>query len=251
MLNRSDQQKLQKLIASLPLSDAFNIQTLQGYLYAVVITPEVIAPSEWMPNIFGGDMPEYDNVQQAESTVSALMDGYNHYNALRLENRLSFPFEIDQLTPEMFDEIIDWSFGFYQGLRLRMNIWLSRVVTRDLGEEEDPVANSVGIISALIHDDDDDNYQVILDNTKDSITDNIDEEEVKVRMVATLIRILPESVKIIQEFAEALDEQNLAKMHKQRQTPSEKIGRNQPCPCGSGKKYKKCCGMKDNLIAVH
>jgi preprotein translocase subunit SecA len=24
----------------------------------------------------------------------------------------------------------------------------------------------------------------------------------------------------------------------------EKIGRNDPCPCGSGKKYKKCCGAK-------
>jgi len=24
-------------------------------------------------------------------------------------------------------------------------------------------------------------------------------------------------------------------------TPSNKIGRNMPCPCGSGKKYKKCC----------
>lgn len=23
----------------------------------------------------------------------------------------------------------------------------------------------------------------------------------------------------------------------------EKVGRNDPCPCGSGKKYKKCCGM--------
>ncbi len=23
---------------------------------------------------------------------------------------------------------------------------------------------------------------------------------------------------------------------------SAKIGRNDPCPCGSGKKYKKCCG---------
>jgi len=22
-----------------------------------------------------------------------------------------------------------------------------------------------------------------------------------------------------------------------------KVGRNDPCPCGSGKKYKKCCGM--------
>ena len=27
-----------------------------------------------------------------------------------------------------------------------------------------------------------------------------------------------------------------------RQAVSDKIGRNSPCPCGSGKKYKKCCG---------
>ncbi|MQK95709.1 SEC-C metal-binding domain-containing protein, partial [Escherichia coli] len=27
------------------------------------------------------------------------------------------------------------------------------------------------------------------------------------------------------------------------QNPKQKkIGRNDPCPCGSGKKYKKCCG---------
>lgn len=25
---------------------------------------------------------------------------------------------------------------------------------------------------------------------------------------------------------------------------SNKIGRNEPCPCGSGKKYKKCCGQE-------
>ena len=24
---------------------------------------------------------------------------------------------------------------------------------------------------------------------------------------------------------------------------SSKVGRNDPCPCGSGRKYKKCCGM--------
>ena len=23
----------------------------------------------------------------------------------------------------------------------------------------------------------------------------------------------------------------------------KKVGRNDPCPCGSGKKYKKCCGL--------
>ncbi len=26
----------------------------------------------------------------------------------------------------------------------------------------------------------------------------------------------------------------------------DKIGRNEPCPCGSGKKYKKCCLLKEN-----
>ncbi len=30
-----------------------------------------------------------------------------------------------------------------------------------------------------------------------------------------------------------------------RKKESEKIGRNDPCPCGSGKKYKKCCGKSE------
>lgn len=27
---------------------------------------------------------------------------------------------------------------------------------------------------------------------------------------------------------------------------SNKVGRNEPCPCGSGKKYKKCCALKES-----
>jgi uncharacterized protein YecA (UPF0149 family) len=29
---------------------------------------------------------------------------------------------------------------------------------------------------------------------------------------------------------------------KQAKKESGRVGRNDPCPCGSGKKYKKCCG---------
>jgi len=29
-----------------------------------------------------------------------------------------------------------------------------------------------------------------------------------------------------------------------------KIGRNQPCPCGSGKKYKRCCWERDRAARV-
>jgi preprotein translocase subunit SecA len=35
---------------------------------------------------------------------------------------------------------------------------------------------------------------------------------------------------------------SLAKAPKRRD--SEKIYPNDPCPCGSGKKYKQCCGRK-------
>ena len=33
--------------------------------------------------------------------------------------------------------------------------------------------------------------------------------------------------------------------HEPKQPPqSPRVGRNDPCPCGSGKKYKKCCGAR-------
>ena len=32
---------------------------------------------------------------------------------------------------------------------------------------------------------------------------------------------------------------------KQPVKKGKKVGRNDPCPCGSGKKYKKCCGMHE------
>ena len=32
---------------------------------------------------------------------------------------------------------------------------------------------------------------------------------------------------------------------KQPVKKAQKVGRNDPCPCGSGKKYKKCCGMHE------
>lgn len=37
----------------------------------------------------------------------------------------------------------------------------------------------------------------------------------------------------------------IAKKYKQSKTvvKEKKIGRNEPCPCGSGKKYKHCCGQ--------
>ena len=48
-------------------------------------------------------------------------------------------------------------------------------------------------------------------------------------------------------WKEIYSEEELKKLYKEQKESGtirkeKKIGRNDPCPCGSGKKYKKCCG---------
>ena len=48
-------------------------------------------------------------------------------------------------------------------------------------------------------------------------------------------------------WKEIFSEEELKKFYKEQKESTtirkpKKIGRNDPCPCGSGKKYKKCCG---------
>ena len=44
------------------------------------------------------------------------------------------------------------------------------------------------------------------------------------------------------KVAEGVTNENSTKVKKKTPKRVEKIGRNDPCPCGSGKKYKQCCG---------
>ena len=73
--------------------------------------------------------------------------------------------------------------------------------------------------------------------------------------VSLMLRIRPmrpEEVEELEEKRRRKQEQELRMSHgdddsakpKPVRRKSKKIGRNAPCPCGSGKKYKKCCGRK-------
>ena len=51
------------------------------------------------------------------------------------------------------------------------------------------------------------------------------------------------------QWKEIYSEEELKKLYKEQKESTtirkeKKIGRNDPCPCGSGKKYKKCCGRE-------
>ena len=72
---------------------------------------------------------------------------------------------------------------------------------------------------------------------------DIDMEKLYYNMVACKADWLYE----LPQWDAILDEETRKKLYKEQKlsgtvVKGQKVGRNDPCPCGSGKKYKKCCG---------
>ncbi|MBP3322886.1 MAG: SEC-C domain-containing protein [Clostridia bacterium] len=97
-----------------------------------------------------------------------------------------------------------------------------------------------------------------LDGTNDSLLNPMDlealDEETVITLKYDLEKLYYNMVAAKAEWLYTLPEWNrhltaekqkeLYRAQKMSKTvvKGEKIGRNDPCPCGSGKKYKKCCG---------
>jgi hypothetical protein len=81
-------------------------------------------------------------------------------------------------------------------------------------------------------------------------TRNVIERRVEAGDAALLDRLWYAFSKRHRRLTARLSERNeqmveLASGHLRRRTPARstaRVGRNEPCPCGSGKKYKRCCG---------
>jgi uncharacterized protein len=65
--------------------------------------------------------------------------------------------------------------------------------------------------------------------------------------ILELFAVVPDAVAALYEHFAPMRE----RADRERRAPirraEPKIGRNDPCPCGSGKKYKKCCGAEGPL----
>jgi hypothetical protein len=102
-------------------------------------------------------------------------------------------------------------------------------------------------------------FMGFLDGINESITapndlENMDEEsQVEVEIIPeklffNMLKADADYLYSLEQWETVLGEEKMvqiAKEYKQSKTvrrATPKIGRNDPCPCGSGKKYKHCCG---------
>ena len=189
------------------------LSEVDGFLTAVVIAPDVIMPGEWFTAIFGGRIPELGDKGLADAGLSMLM---KHHNEL-LEQVQS---GADAYEPVFWSAaagrlvVDDWVRGFMEGYRLRAEQWAELIAHED----------KKIMAPIFIHLRKEDGSYVLAD---------IDD---KLRQSA--VEHIRSSVVAIDRFWRRRRKKAM------RQVRAEtKLGRNDPCICGSGRKYKKCCGV--------
>jgi uncharacterized protein len=201
--------------------DAMILSELDGFIAGLIVCPDLITPHEWLPRVWGewedGEGPVFESQAQLDSIFSGIMAHFNHVadTLHRRPGRYQPIFDVDERHDEILWET--WAHGFSIAVNLRPDAW-----------------------SELLQADDDHRTALILLMTMGAIADA--ESPLSVEEVDTITSEAPD---IIPELVERLNAWRLGR-YKGAASGSPrpgKIGRNDPCPCGSGKKYKKCCGV--------
>ncbi len=192
-----------------------DISELDGFLTAIISGPKALTPSEWMPVVWGDFEPQWEDPAQAEAILSLML---RHMNGI-VNTLMEQPdkFEPIVLAREVEGETItvvdEWCVGYMKGLALAADEW------RAGGEEVMEMMFPISLFSSEA------GWKQL---------DQLEAEEVKV-----LQRSLPRTVQKIHAFW--LKRRSNGSAHSPFVHDEPPVGRNDPCPCGSGKKYKKCC----------
>jgi uncharacterized protein len=237
LFTKEEDKKLTALLArAADPEDTLTLDALHGFFFGLAIIPEPVMPSEWLPVVFGEQMLEIDSEDEAQTQLAPLFAVYNRIMGEKNRGKLTFPFDMGKLKENELEQIGEWTNGLYCAMRLRPDIWGLNRAEEEITSEEEEILSSCGVIMGIAMPEE-------IPNIFESERKMTEEDEAK--RMALLFAMLPTAVRNIQEYADKgfleLPEDDEDR-HPAELLRSEKIGRNDPCPCGSGKKFKKCCG---------
>jgi uncharacterized protein len=196
-------------------ADCMGLSDLDGFLTGILVGPGPIMPSEWLPHIWGGEEPVFDSAQQAQAVLAAIMGRYNGI-AQRLDGRPKDFTPIYRVSAEDGTVIAnDWAEGFLQAIELDADAWLPLVRDKQDGVLLMPILVLCGDAGKSV---------LSLDAETDA------------KLLAEAPDTIPACVCGIRQFWRERESRSFPI----RRAP--KTGRNDQCPCGSGRKYKRCCG---------
>ena len=193
--------------------DCMMMCDLDGFLTGIAIGPELILPREWLPVIWGGDEPVFDDAAKAGAIIGTIM---NRYNEILGQIAVGTIAPIFMETPGGDVIASDWAEGFMMAVYMRPDTW-EKLIKSEKGM---PI---ILPILALCCDEDGESLLKLPQEVEDKFFDEAGD-------------LIPQSVLAIAEYWRP------ARTAPLRRSSGLKTGRNDPCLCGSGKKFKKCCG---------
>jgi uncharacterized protein len=219
-LSDEEYEVLDEFLASIEDADPMTLEELDGFFCALVAGPELVPPSEFLPEVFGGDFPEFKDMEEAQRITGLLMRHWNGIADTLAKDEIHLPYvnqEEDGSAPAN-----EWACGFMTGISMRDDSW-SRLI------KDDDHAGAILPMMILCHEHDEDPEM-----RPGPITPEKRKELLAYMAAGTL--------KIYQYFKADREAYRSPFEYDPVKRSGPKIGRNEPCPCGSGKKYKKCCG---------
>jgi uncharacterized protein len=221
--------------------DTLRLHELQGFLFAITCSPETIPPSDWIPMISNEADLGFEDESEAQQVLNQIMTLYNEINTSVLERSEALPIGCDFETDIFanFDEhtsILQWSCGFTIG-----HDWLSEVWEEYLLEEMDEECGATMMVLSFFS-----SRQLAEAYHAETKQSGKSKSGKSFEQFAEKIReLFPAALSAYAHLGRTIFEVLMEDAAEGTQPAQHtKIGRNDPCPCGSGKKYKKCCGGK-------
>ena len=213
ILDESELELLQDFLEK--IESPFNLESLDGFFTALICGPDMIMPSQFLPVIIADY--SFENETDCEQFINLLM-GY--WNSVSRELKLaseSYDFDYEPFLYEYDDVGVTaniWAVGFMTGVSMGAEGWETLI----LDDPESPMMPIIFLANEMQPD---------------------FPEDIKIpeALRESIIGNLGLSILVIYDYF--ADQRANVRPQRKRKT-----GRNDPCPCGSGKKFKLCCAGK-------
>ena len=223
LLDDSEFEALEELLTSDAVpEDCMDLEMLDGFIAAVRASPTRIAPEQWLPDVWSahGEDASFGSGSQMQRAIRLVRRYYNELATTLGEPEGWEPFCYAASEGDTLGIGEEWVEGFAQGLELWPEGW-----------EKSVPEDAAKTVSEMIE-------TVLAPWADDSAAEADDETRLKWLEVA----VAGLGVIVGRWQALGIWQVELLPTDAPVGPAPAAAGRNDACPCGSGKKYKKCCG---------
>ncbi|WP_322516669.1 UPF0149 family protein [Rhodopseudomonas palustris] len=212
--------------------EALQLEELDGFIAALLVCPEMIKPGDWLPAVWGGDADEpapFTDLDHANSVFALIMQHYNEVAATLADH----PERYRPLMPGIGTKDVVWEM-WIDGFGAAVDMWPEHWELLQNADEATRAAfdslTQLADVSAMMVE--------ISDADREALAKTADAKVTGWIIALNRWRTATDQPRRSIEWGPPTPPALPAKTQR-------KVGRNEPCPCGSGKKYKRCCGANE------